>query len=165
MTRRLDHWELRTAISHGSFALFDRDTDTDWPEPRVGVLRVAPGQVHVECPHGVTFVRLCLESWSTEPPARSDEWSGIQETEIALAHAELSLRLVDGGSLDTDLMLPSSGRYRMRLLWVVSPESSCWSRDRELPPGPLPVPSGHADALADVDAFYLAQFWRTSRTL
>ncbi|GGW40977.1 hypothetical protein GCM10010381_27230 [Streptomyces xantholiticus] len=104
--------------------------------------------VYLQCPSAVIRARLRLESWSTTPPPDQAQWSGSEEVELELPSGVLEVHELTGGREGAVIVLPSPGRYRLRLHWALNPETGPFYSPFKDGPAVVETPSGHEQKLA-----------------
>ena len=163
MSRLLDFHETTVSPSYRIFGLVDTSIDTYAPHAdRSQWLLPAPGMVYLQVPPQVIRASVRLESWSTVPPPRDEEWSGTEEVEVELPGGDLALETIDGGQKEIPLILPSSGLYRMRWRWIFSPAGGDFTSPLAGMREPLLVPLRNEEKLNGADQYCLIQIWRTT---
>jgi hypothetical protein len=167
MARLLDSAEVEVSVSYRTFGIVDESCrqETHTPDALEGSwVQVARGMVYMQCPSAVIRARLRLESWSTTPPPDQAQWSGSEEVEMELPSGVLEVHELTGGQEGAVIVLPSPGRYRLRLHWALNPETGPFYSPFKDGPAVVETPSGHEQKLAGVDEFCLGQLWRLSST-
>ncbi|MGW7468621.1 hypothetical protein ACWGJT_29160 [Streptomyces xantholiticus] len=164
MARLLDSADVEVSVDYRTFGIVDEACrqDTHTPDaPQGSWVQVARGMAYLQCPSEVIRARLRLESWSTTPPSDQSQWSGREDVEVELPSGVLGVHMLTSGWEAEVLVLPSPGRYGLRLHWALNPETGPFYSPFTAGPA-LDTPAGHQQRLAGADEFCLAQLWRMS---
>ncbi|MFJ6147457.1 hypothetical protein ACIQH7_28050 [Streptomyces anulatus] len=166
MGKLLDSWDTTVSASYRLFGLVDAAMGAesfDAGADRSKWLLPGPGLVYLQVPSQVGTTVIRLESWTGAPAQPPGQWAGYEEVEVDLPEGELQLQTLDSGVLEIlPLVLPSSGRYRMRWHWVFNPDGGPFTSPLEGSSDVLATPGGHEAALRGEDQFCLVQIWRTA---